>query len=847
MLYFCCNDERRRNEIARRNDLNAIDFLEVEEDQTLLFVHFVHDPTGLGLVRANVQIEGGERIQDIHVVQTSVGVDARSGSSDPVLVVEVNTPGDFSIYTLRLIAFSGSPLTGLDPVLRAIDFSFKVSCETKFDPLQSQQCAPEPHSEPPIDYLARDYLSLRQLMLDRLAVTLPDWQERNPADTGVALVELLAYIGDQLSYRQDAVATEAYLGTCRLRTSARRHARLVDYLMHDGRNARTWVSVRVAEGTTAFVLKDAAFYCAVPGLPAVIRPGTREADRIKQSGSVAFQQMAPVTLAPEHNEMYFYAWGSRQCCLPKGAVRATLRGHLANLKPGMLLVFVEARSPRTGNANDANLANRCAVRLTNVWFDSDPLGGRFALPPSDDPLDVTEISWSEEDALPFPVCISAETSQEDNAAYVENISVALGNIVLADHGGSVMEYLELVPEDMILQALPLQPVSSADPQTCTPNRVQVAHARYRPYLRNGPLSQAGELDFSDLSLSASRMMLDAGDILPSITLDEQMEGGAVETWKARLDLLSSRAEDAHFVVEVEADGSSRLRFGDGKHGRRPTAGTRFSARYRIGNGVSGNVGANTLVHCVSSESSITAVTNPLPASGGIEMESIEEVRQSAPFAFRPQTLPGQPDRPDGRTLGRAVTPADYAAVTETNSLVQRAAASFRWTGSWRTVSVTVDRLGGGPVSQKFANDMRQYLEKYRLSGHDLEVEPPRPVALEVIMRVRIKPGYFASHVRRKLLDIFSNRALPDGRRGVFHPDNLTFGQTIYLSPLYAAAQSVDGVESAVITTFQRRDRPSSAALEDGRLTMGRLEIARMDNDPNFPERGTFTLRVEGGG
>ena len=49
---------------------------------------------------------------------------------------------------------------------------------------------------PPIDYLAKDYASFRRLMLDRLALLVPDWRERNPADLGVALVELLAYAGD---------------------------------------------------------------------------------------------------------------------------------------------------------------------------------------------------------------------------------------------------------------------------------------------------------------------------------------------------------------------------------------------------------------------------------------------------------------------------------------------------------------------------------------------------------------------------------------------------------------------------------------------------------------------------
>ena len=59
------------------------------------------------------------------------------------------------------------------------------------------------------------------------------------------------------------------------------------------------------------------------------------------------------------------------------------------------------------------------------------------------------------------------------------------------------------------------------------------------------------------------------------------------------------------------------------------------------------------------------------------------------------------------------------------------------------------------------------------------------------MFVCVKPDYFRSHVKEGLRDLFSSRTLPDGRRGVFHPDNFTFGQPVYLSSLYAAAQSVD--------------------------------------------------------
>ena len=114
------------------------------------------------------------------------------------------------------------------------------------------------------------------------------------------------------------------------------------------------------------------------------------------------------------------------------------------------------------------------------------------------------------------------------------------------------------------------------------------------------------------------------------------------------------------------------------------------------------------------------------------------------------------------------------------------------------------------------------------------------------MIICVKLDYFASDVKASLLKIFSNRILPDGRRGIFHPDNFTFGQTVYLSRLYAAAQSVTGVSSVQITKLKRQDSTDNGAVDTGKLLLSRLEIARLDNDPNFPDHGSFSLIMKGG-
>ena len=142
--------------------------------------------------------------------------------------------------------------------------------------------------------------------------------------------------------------------------------------------------------------------------------------------------------------------------------------------------------------------------------------------------------------------------------------------------------------------------------------------------------------------------------------------------------------------------------------------------------------------------------------------------------------------------------------------------------------------------------MRLHLERYRMAGHDVVIDGPIYVSLEIEMTVCIKPEFFRSDVKKALLEVFGKGLRPNGRRAIFHPDNFTFGQTVYLSHLYAAAQSVEGVASVEITKFERQGQPATSALEAGELKLERLEIARLDNDPNFPERGVFRLDLKGG-
>lgn len=254
--FFCSNKNRRRT-LRDNPGTNGIDYLEVVDDpddpngqrQRILNLFLIHETTNppINIGKENILIEGVVNEEVIPVTRVS------GGEPNPpnMLEIEVERPGDFSTYLLRIIDHAtGEPLQGIDRMLSEVTFSFKVECPTDADCLPAARAPAEHPPDPQVDYLAKDYASFRRLMLDRMAVTVPEWPERLPADLGVALVEVLAYAADQLSYYQDSVGTEAYLGTARSRISTRRHARLLDYHMDEGGNARAWVCLEVQGGAS---------------------------------------------------------------------------------------------------------------------------------------------------------------------------------------------------------------------------------------------------------------------------------------------------------------------------------------------------------------------------------------------------------------------------------------------------------------------------------------------------------------------------------------------------------------------------------------------------------------------
>ncbi|HEX4962820.1 MAG TPA: putative baseplate assembly protein, partial [Thermoanaerobaculia bacterium] len=347
---------RRRAAVAAHATEIGIDWAEVtpgaSPSQRVLILHFIPATTAnqgkLGVLTAvtaaNLRFTVGGEAAGTSLQATAVT--AVTTAADPQLKVTLSlgTAGPLAVGGTPVIGVELTGVSGLDPFFARASFSLDPA-PREADCLPLCPLAPAPVPDAPIDYQARDWASFRRLMLDRLTVLLPDWSEDSPADLWVTLVELLADAADQVSYFQDAVATEAYLGTARLRVSVRRHARLAGYRMHEGAGARVWVQLQTSSAAGTTVPAGTAVLSRIAGTPLRLNPASPELDQALAASPIVFETLDAATVYAAHGTLALYDWGAPEYGLAVGATAATLRGQFPNLKPGDVLVLAETKGP----------------------------------------------------------------------------------------------------------------------------------------------------------------------------------------------------------------------------------------------------------------------------------------------------------------------------------------------------------------------------------------------------------------------------------------------------------------------------------------------------------------------
>jgi Baseplate J-like protein len=336
-------------------------------------------------------------------------------------------------------------------------------------------------------------------------------------------------------------------------------------------------------------------------------------------------------------------------------------------------------------------------------------------------------------------------------------------------------------------------------------------------VRNETLGVSSGFENQAFTLALSPVILPR-DPDPRDTVAVEVDpGSGFERWRRRSTLVNSLSDDPHFIARVDDQDRAQVIFGDGTYGRIPPAGSTIRASYQVGGGRQGNVAAGTITVVRSGVNVSAGVTNPQPASGGADRESVEDARRHAPAVFR--------------SLQRAVTKEDIAALAETFPGVARAVAV---PAGWNYVDVFVVATGGPELTDVLRAQLLQYFEPRRMVTTLVNIRQPVFVAISLALVVGVDPTFFADDVERRVRDALE---------ALFAIDRLAFGQPFHLSKVFEAAESVDGVAFAEVPGFVgRRSVPAGEVVDPVAAAAGRIPLRPHE----FPRQGTITITTSGG-
>jgi hypothetical protein len=785
-------------------------------------------------------IRGGHRLRAGSASGQIRTTAVAAGPSTDSLLLRIEPVGDYSTYTLAVEPASIDPTLGLpavhiDPLFSELSFKFRPGCFT--------QCAPEWIRPPPpktgrlIDYLAKDYDSFRHTMIAAMMQRVPGWQSTSEADLDQVVIDLTSAVADELSDYQDRVMSEAYFATCRSRVSLARHARLMDYHIHQGNQASTWVALEINPTVHAGALTLPARHPFWTGEQVAAGLDHRLA------GAEIFSTRSQHLLHSILNTLRLYTWDDAIPKLAAGATTADLAVDVSGLalteQQGAQLVaqFVnetdsallqlrrlliqEWLNPLTGSATGRDPRKRQLLELLSggggAEVIADTLRNHF----------LVRVRWREEDKLQWDYTFTVFPG----GVRVADVTRFHGNLAQVHHGQFRTTVFRepgatLAPDSVLA---PSQPLERHFEQT-SDNRYGVLCS-----LPHGPLA------YVPTPLG--------GEVPPRSTLrvTVAISGAGSDVWDERISLVhsdDSEEEGDHFSVETDERQQSTLRFGNGVNGRLLPDGSSITCEYQVGQGHAGNIGADMLTNTETvgafplTPPLFSRCWNPRDVEDGRDPEPAARILRNAPEAYRARQL-------------RAVTTEDYVRRAEEVPGVSRAAATYLWTGSWRTVRVAIDPVGTTELRPEVRAEVARHLEAARLIGEDLEIRSPRYVPLDIQVALCLHPDFWPEDVHQVLEQEFSDGYTPDGRTGFFHPDNWTFGQRPHKSELAGRIHQVRGVEHVINIAWSRFNAPTPGLYPDPEtgpeeLFIGPDEIVEVHNDPDHLSRGFIRFFPQGG-
>ncbi|MGW2955210.1 putative baseplate assembly protein [Streptomyces eurythermus] len=234
-----------------------------------------------------------------------------------------------------------------------------------------------------------------------------------------------------------------------------------------------------------------------------------------------------------------------------------------------------------------------------------------------------------------------------------------------------------------------------------------------------------------------------------------------------------------YITGTTADGRTTVTFGDGVHGARlPSGHENVRARYRFGTGKAADLPAERITQPLTRPLGVTAVTNPLPATGGSDADGPGLTRRTIPLAVS--------------ALDRLVSPADYEDFARSRAGIGRAAARELFDGRRRVLHATVAGTDDVPLADDNLRPLRRALTEYGDPGLPVRVDARELVLLLIAAKVKLAPDHAWETVEPRLRQALLRRLGYEGRE---------LGRPTRLSEVLATAHSVPGVDHMDVDVF----------------------------------------------
>ena len=575
----------------------------------------------------------------------------------------------------------------------------------------------------------------------------PEWTDHNVHDPGVTLIELFAWMTDQVIYRLNRVPDRIYV----------RFLELLGVHLFPPTAARAPVT----------------FWLAAPQ-PQTLRipAGTEVATvRTETEDAVTFTTEAGLDLVPCEFLM--------AATVVEGQ---PARRHAEELERGGGFACFSPR-PSPGDALLIGLTEpvpSCAVTLR--------LGCRIegvGVDPADPPL-----VWEAWDGGTWTPC---EVDRDETGGLNRDGDVVLH--VPPTHTAAVLELQRAGwLRARVVANRPEQPAYSASP---TITRIVAFTSGGTVEAVNAELVVGEDLGASE-GVPGQRFTVQRRPVVPGDPLVlEVSEGDGWEEWAAVPNFAGSEPDDPHFVLdavagEVQLGPAVRLPGGGlRRYGRTPAKGARLRLRaYRTGGGQRGNVARGALAVLKSSIPYVARVQNRRPAVGGVDGEDIENAKVRGPIALR--------------TLGRAVTTADYEhlareAAPEVARVRCLPAGDGADAGAVRVLVVPAVTASGGRLDfeqllpdEETVRKIAERLDRCRLIGARLLVQPALYRGVTVVARLRARPGMGAARLQEEALDALYAYLHPI--TGALDGGGWPFGRPVQVGEVYGVLQGLRGTE-----------------------------------------------------